>query len=361
MRRGLMAWDPQELPETTLADRLARLRAAMARDKLDAFLIYTNLVRPSAVNWLTGFTPYWSEGALLVLREGAPVFATALSKRVATWMRTTDPVSEIANAPRPGKLLGERLAAAGCKRVGVLELDALPSGLYDDVVAAAPAVELVDGSAMFAGLRRTIDEAERRLLVHADVIASAALDRVDAETATDAGVVAGLVEQHARLAGAEEAYIAVAPDLDTDLRVIRISKPTLLGRRFAVRASIAYKGVWVRCTRTFARDAEDRTGLARAAAWLDATCATLDPAKPLAGQIKEHLGKLPGARLQDWMAEACVGSYPLQVVASADSSQQPLATSDAAVLTLSLTVDGVPWLATRPIGRGAACRPSRSL
>src|SRR5687767_7630724 len=117
MRRGLMAWDPQELPEATLAERLARLRHAMHRDKLDALLLYTNLVRPSAVNWITGFTPYWSEGALLVLPDGAPTLATALSKRVANWMRTTDPVSEIVAAPRPGKLIGERVANAGCGRV----------------------------------------------------------------------------------------------------------------------------------------------------------------------------------------------------------------------------------------------------
>ena len=38
------------------------------------------------------------------------------------------------------------------------------------------------------------------------------------DKASDAGEVAGLVEKHARLGGAEEAYIAVAPDLDADRR-----------------------------------------------------------------------------------------------------------------------------------------------
>ena len=192
MRRGLMAWDPQELPKDALDDRLVRLRAMMRREKLDAFLLYTNLVRPSAVCWLTGFTPYWSEGALLVLSDGAPVFATALSKRVANWMRTVNPVSEIVNSPRPGKLLGERLVADGrVHRLGVLELDALPSGLYDDLVAAAPIVEPIDASAVFAGLRRSIDDAERRLLAHTDAIAVAALERIDAASAEDAGTDAG--------------------------------------------------------------------------------------------------------------------------------------------------------------------------
>ena len=62
MRRGLMEWNPQELPVDVLDARIARLRAEMKRAGLDAFIIYTNLVRPSAVAHLTGFTPYWSEG-----------------------------------------------------------------------------------------------------------------------------------------------------------------------------------------------------------------------------------------------------------------------------------------------------------
>ena len=102
MRRGLMGWNAEELPKAALEARIARLRAAMQRDGLDAALFYTNLVQPSAVTWLTGFTPYWSDGMLLLPREGAPVFATALSKRVANWIRTTDTLSEIVNTPKPG-------------------------------------------------------------------------------------------------------------------------------------------------------------------------------------------------------------------------------------------------------------------
>src|SRR5262245_44103537 len=121
MRRGLMGWDQAELPKSALLTRLAQLKAAMTRDRLDAYLIYTNLVRPSAVCWLTGFTPYWIESILLVPRNGPPTLATALSKRVADWIKTTAWLDQIVNTPRPGTAIGQRLAASGCKRVGVLE------------------------------------------------------------------------------------------------------------------------------------------------------------------------------------------------------------------------------------------------
>src|SRR4051794_5541322 len=138
MRRGLMGWNAEELPVAALEARLSKLRAAMAKAGLDAFVIYTNNTRPSAVNYVTGFTPYWSDALMLIGKTGAPVFATALRKRVSEWIRTTDPLSEIVNPPKPGALMGERLAKdAAVKRVGVLEYDTLPAGLADDMAAAA--------------------------------------------------------------------------------------------------------------------------------------------------------------------------------------------------------------------------------
>src|SRR5215813_5391072 len=162
MRRGLMGWDEAELPRSVLAARLERLQAAMARNGLQALLLYTNLVRPAAVCWLTGFTPYWIESLLLVPAKGRPMLATALSKRVADWIRTTAWLDEIVNTPKPGTAIGQRIASLW--RVGVLEPDALPAGLYDDIVAAAPKVELVEASAMFAAARSGVDDTERKLI-----------------------------------------------------------------------------------------------------------------------------------------------------------------------------------------------------
>jgi len=354
MRRGLMRWNAEELPLAVLQERTARLQAAMRQENLQALLVYTNLVRPSAVTWLTGFTPYWSEGLLLVGRDGAPTFATALSKRVASWIRSVSPLGEILNAPRPGTALGQRVAAdTSVCRIGVVELDALPSGSYDDFSAAAPAVELLDATALFAGARRGADAAERHLLARADAIAVAALEQVDAAGATDAGSVAGAIEKHARLAGAEEVYITVASDLMADRRMIRPSA-VALGDIFALRASIAYKGCWVRRARTFAKDAAARAAMARGDAWFAQVVQSIAPGKPLADQINTQVQAF-GAKLESWMAESCLGSYPLQVIASSRSSSNGApATGDFVVLSLALTIDGVPWVGAAPLIVGAA-------
>jgi hypothetical protein len=349
MRRGLMAWNADELPKDVLDQRIGRLQAAMQDDGLDGFVFYTNLVQPSAVTYLTGFTPYWSDGLLLVPRGGAPVFATALSKRVANWIASTNCVSEIVNTPKPGAAVGKRLAADNGRRVGVLELDRLPGGLYDEITGAAPAIELIDASARFAALRRGIDGAERKLIERADALAVAALAQVEIASAADAGAVAGLIEQHARLQGAEEAYIAVAPDLTADRRMIRVSGPLPLADRFALRASIAYKGSWVRRIRSFARDPAGQDATARADAWLARLASSIVAGKPIAPQIAAQIGQLPGAVLTSWMAESSIGSYPLQAVAaSAAPDKQGAVAGSFLVLTAELELDGMRWLGAAP-------------
>jgi hypothetical protein len=350
MRRGLMGWSAEELPVAALEARLAKLRTEMDGAGIDAFIIYTNNVRPSAVAYLTGFTPYWSDALLLVQQTGAPTFATALSKRVSEWIRTTDPLSEIVNTPKPGTLMGEKLAAdPSIRRVGVLEYDTLPAGLADDMATAAPAVEWVDGTALFAGLRRQIDDSERGLLAHANTIAVAALREAESGQARDAGTLAGLIEQHARLAGAEETYIAVAPDLAADRRLNRTSQPTPLADRFAVRASIAYKGCWVRRTRTFAKDAETTD------AWFDGVVRSLEAGKPIAAQLAAKMKQLPGATLTSWIAESCTGSYPLSAVASSRMpGKDAPANGQFLVLTVELSLGGIPWVGAAPLIAGQA-------
>jgi Creatinase/Prolidase N-terminal domain len=347
MRRGLMARDENELPQSVLAARLDGLRAVMARDRLDGFVCYTNLVQPGAVTYLTGFTPYWSDGLLLVPRSGAPVFATALSKRVAGWIASTNPVSEIVSTPKPGAAIGTRIAASGARRVGVLELDRLPGGLFEEIIGAAPAVELVDSSAAFATLRRRIDAAERALIERADTLTRAALTQIDPAQVTDAGAAAGLVEKHARLQGAEEAYITVA-NLAGDRRMIRASGPLPLADRFALRASVAYKGSWVRRTRTFAKDAAGQKAVARADTWLETLTASIMPGRPIGAQLTAQM--FIGATLTDWMAESPIGSYPLEAIASARMPDRDgLPDGGFTVLTVALDIDGVPWVGAGPV------------
>ena len=336
MRRGLMAWNPEELPLETLKARVARLQAALASQGLAAILLYTNFIRSGAVSHLTAFSPYWADGILMVPRAGEPVFATTLSNRVASWIESVKPIGTLMCTPTPGAALAEKLKGQGDK-VAILELDAFPGGVYDELARNLPGVAIVDGGAVFAAARAELDAVERALLAHADAIARASLTGVDLNL-RDAGAIVGAAEAAARLAGAEEAYVAIAPDLDADHRFRRVASTGALGKRFALRMTVAYKGNWVRRTRTFpAHDGADT--------WFDGLVGVIDPARPIGVQLARAVETLPAAELRDWLAEAVVGTRPLSALASPALDNGALKVP-ALVLSVRLNIDGRPWCAT---------------
>jgi hypothetical protein len=119
-----------------------------------------------------------------------------------------------------------------------------------------------------------------------------------------------------------------------------------LAGRFAVRASIAYKGCWIRRTRTFAKDGS----ASKADAWFDGVARSLEAGTPIAAQLAAKLKELPGAALTSWVAESCIGSYPLSAIASSRTpGKDAPVNGQFLVLTIELTAGGVPWIGARPL------------
>lgn len=316
----------------------------MREHKLDAVLVYTNHVRPAAVSFLTGFTPYWSDALLLLPSSGPVVFATALSNRVGSWIRANNPTAEVLHSPEPGKLIGERIATAGGAAIGVVELERMPRGLVAEIESAAK-VTFIDASALFADVRAVPDAAEIALVQKADRIALAAFSEAPKQPVR-AGDVTETLELSVRNAGAEECYVAVAPDLASDSRLIRVKGSVLLGESFAVRLSVAYNGVWIRRIETLARNGENlagvemRTGIDRLAEMLE-----LD--EPLGPQIAGC--RLPaGVSMGKWSVEAPVGTRPLEPVAWA--GHEAVSGLSYGVLTLNLQSEQTASVFARPVG-----------
>jgi Xaa-Pro aminopeptidase len=301
MRRGLISRSTAELPDAALDARIARVRAAMGEAGLDALLVYTNNTRAAGVSWLAGFVPYWSEALLVLPRAREPVLVVALTYRVKTWIERVSRVADVIHSPRigleAGKMIAEWKADAA---VGVADLNGLSAGIVDDLRAGGPRLGLRDATEMFASLRAPADPAEIALATAAASIAQRALAQaarvVDGQAARLGEIIAA-VEREARTLGAEEIYVAAAPDLARDRRLVRIEGEVALGERFALRATVAYKGAWIRLMRTFARDGD--------AADNDAAAARLAAA----------VAELPSARgfaeFPFWLVEGCRIAQPL--------------------------------------------------
>jgi hypothetical protein len=339
MRRGLIARSKSELPDAVFDARLERLRAAMGA--VDALLIYTNNTRPAAVSWLTGFIPYWSEALLVVPHDGLPVLVVALTFRVKPWIERTSRVAEVIHGPRIG-IEAARLIA-GCTAadaaVGVVDFDQLSAGIADDLREAGPRLALSDASDLFAMVRAPADPAEIMLTARASAIAATALSRIN--PCDSAGEMVAALERDARRNGAEEVYVAMAPDLARDPRLLRIEGEPSLGRRFAVRASVAYKGSWVRRAVTVDRD--DALSEAAQAAFAEA------------------IARLPSDRalsqFSSFLVEGCRTAQPLEALMGSRVAA-PRAPAAGAVVSVqaSIEVEGRPVILGAPALVGASSK-----
>lgn len=351
MRRGYIAWSKAELPEAVFAARLRRLRDAMAQQNggqgLDAFVVYTNNTRTAAVSWLTAFVPYWAEGLLVVPKSADPYLTMAFSNRIVGWGKGVSCVAKFEGGAKPGQSAGKYLTELGAKRVGVADLDTLRAAVAQDLIDAAPAAELSDATALFERLRLEPDAAEIALAARAGAIAHSALSLPTGVEARLGDAVAA-VDNAARLMGAEEVYVAAARDLDRDHRFLRPEGTITPGARFALRATVAYKGTWVRMTRTLGR------GVAP------------DAANAAAAQLAAAVAALPSLEsfreFPSWAIEGCRLAQPLDVFA-APAMASPRAIAPGALLTAQavVTVDGNKVAVAAPVLVGAPGFPASLL
>ncbi len=302
VRRGLLAWSEAEAPREALDARIARCQAAIADAGLGALLLYTNFPRPAAVSWLTHFVPYWSQGVLAVLPDGAPTLFVSLSKRVGGWIEETAHIAEAICTPRLGAEIAGFLGTRASGPVGVLELSRLPGGIAAPLAEGLGGAEMVDATALYRSVRHPADDAEILVTSRAAQMSRTAFAGLDAHERSAALVAA--IDGRLRLEGAEEVLVFIAPDLDRDTTLLRADEDYALGRRRAVQISLAYKGHWIRETRTLVRGAPEHIGV---------DFETLGTEGDLDTLLRRAL---PGAELDDWTAEANVGSLPLSVVAA---------------------------------------------
>jgi Xaa-Pro aminopeptidase len=348
MRRGLIAWSKAELPETVFAARLQRLRAGMERASLDALVVYTNNTRTAGVSWLTAFVPYWAEGLLVVPRNGDPLLTMAFSNRIVGWGKSVSCVARFEGTPRFGLAAGKYLRESGAKRAGVVEFDGLRAAVANDMAEAAVGVDLVDATALFERVRIKPDAAEIALVAKAGAIAQHALAQLRGDESSIGDALAA-AEGAARHGGAEEVYLAAACDLARDHRFLRVEGSVVPGTRFALRATVAYKGSWVRMTRTLSRDKADAALGDRAAEIFAAAVAKLPDIE----------GFEP---FRSWAIEGCRATQPLDPLSgSLLETQRPLAPESLVTVQAVIDVEDCKVAVAAPALVGAEGYPASVL
>jgi Xaa-Pro aminopeptidase len=345
MRRGLIAWSKAELPESVFDARLQRVRNAMAEEKLDALVLYTNNTRSAAVSWLTAFVPYWAEGLLVVPKSGDPLLAMAFSNRVVGWGKNVSHVARFEGIPRIGVGAGKYLSELGAAKVGVADLDMLRAAVANDLGETALGSNLIDATSVFEHARAVPDAAEIALTAKAGMIAHHALSQVLGSEGQIGDAIAA-TDGEARLAGAEEVYMGAAADLQRDHRFLRVDGTAPVGESFALRATVAYKGSWIRMTRTLFRDKAKAELAERAADMLAAAIAKLPSAEGFAA-------------FRSWSIEGCRLAQPLDPLMGSLISEPRLPAPGSLVTAQAvIEIDGNKVAVAAPVLVGSSHYPS---
>ena len=294
----------------------------MKKAGIDALAVYSNPALTAGVSWFTTFLPYWNQSLLVLPQSGEHVLIAGLSNRVNDWMKRTSHLGTVIHSPKlgseAGRIIAERKAGAV---VAIPDLNMVPTAVTDGITAAGATV--VDGTELLARLRAAPDPAATALHFTAAHIAHASIKQVSAKE-TDGAAVVAQIDGVARRYGAEEVYVAVCKDIAKSRSLIRLEGNCELADTFAVRLTLAYKGTWVRLTRTLSRKPEMAAGLTSAAEQFAAAVAKL----PDTSAIK----------FMSWLVEGCRATQPLMPL-TGSMITEPLEITPGMIATVSATIN----------------------
>jgi hypothetical protein len=241
VKRGLIAWDREQLAASTFDARLQRACAVLDERDLPALVVYSDVWRSNHARFLTNFMPYWNRSLVVIPREGEPVLLCGLSPRVYPWIRSVTVFEEIRPASKLAQSLVQFCEERGWKKIGVLDLPALPNelasrlgGLGLEDVASRGIVGVDDGE--LAMRRHAVKMARMILQRHLD----------QGEYTLDYEFAGGL-ERAYRRAGAEDVVIL----LSSNGRAPRPANGSMLTGRFSVVVALEYCGHWVKIARAY--------------------------------------------------------------------------------------------------------------
>ncbi|MFB9839042.1 aminopeptidase P family N-terminal domain-containing protein, partial [Actinoallomurus acaciae] len=172
MKRGLVVLDPDEVPESEWDERLAAVRADLAKDGIDVALVYGDTYSSDDIAYLTNLCIYWNEGMMAIRPQGPPVLLTKLSPRVFPWMRLTSKAEDIRSGRKFGPLVSGLLDESEPGTVGLVGAARWPAAVIDEVTAALPGWVVRPLGPVIRDRRAVPSDAEETLLR----TASSALD-----------------------------------------------------------------------------------------------------------------------------------------------------------------------------------------
>lgn len=209
------------IPKEEFRTRILRFQEEMAKEKLDAVLVYGDEYRKENLRYVSNFWPIFERGICVIPKSGEPTLAGApegenYAREMSVWSDYCN-VKEFACVSVPEEIdyplstfrkLSEVIQGAlrGGTRIGIVGMWDIPAPIYERIKAAAGNAEFVDASPIMYRLRLIKSDAEVACLAEAGRQACEGYRKL-LEYAVDGNpetMAAGAAEGAARMAGAED-------------------------------------------------------------------------------------------------------------------------------------------------------------
>ena len=268
LKRGCSTWDQAQVPRAEFQSRLDAVRGEMARQQLDALVIYGDNYSYADLCYLTNYFPKVRGGIALVPRDGAISLLLNIGSRDVPFAKTLTWVEDVRASNNVGADGAKLLKASGFEQAKVGLMDSghgFPLPQLEEMKSALPNIHWEACDSMIQSLRLIKTGRELAALREAG--------RLLNEICNEAG---GFIQ-----AGRKE-YEIVA-DIDRlarnkgaeDIRILagerRLNPPSFkqaanLGRHWAVYLALQHERYWTEAGRTFilSDDAKARDAYAKA-------------------------------------------------------------------------------------------------
>ena len=268
LKRGCSTWDQAQVPQTEFQSRLDAVRGEMARQKLDALVIYGDNYSFADLCYLTNYFPKVRGGIALVPRDGAISLLLNIGSRDVPFAKTLTWVEDVRASNNVGADGAKLLKASGFEQAKVGLMDSghgFPLPQLEEMKSALPNIHWEACDSMIQSLRL--------IKTGRELAAMREAGRLLNEVCNEAG---GFIQ-----AGRKE-YEIVA-DIDRlarnqgaeDIRILagerRLNPPSFkqaanLGQHWAVYLALQHERYWAEAGRTFisSDDAKARDAYAKA-------------------------------------------------------------------------------------------------
>ena len=253
MKRGLIQWNKNEVPEREFESRIEKVKRLMKSREVDAVAIYGDASQSGNLTYLTNFFPYADTGLFVLPMAKLPRLFTTHAYRNIPWFNTITWVKDIVCTDDIGgecvKFLNS-VNLAG-KKIGLIDSRSFPYPIYSSLQDGVTG-DYVDLTEDFEKIRMIKSKAELEFTEKAAQIAGMSFEKIKKtfRPGVSGFELAAEAELIARMHGAEDVLFLIQPD--SSPLGLSLPTPDPIERVCAVEISVEYQGYWAKLGRTLA-------------------------------------------------------------------------------------------------------------